>query len=829
MPETSNATVELVDGRPVTTVDGQRLTLDNCDREPVHVPGYVQSHGCLLSVDADDLRVRQCSANVAEWTGKGPDDILGRPLREVVGEATAERVSQRVSCDTPPGSPIHVTTVQAPAGVDKAAHLDVVVHCNTAGRLIVEIDRCGQHVVAPSSFRADDCEEPRPRLRPGERDYYGEVRQAVAALQRAESLADFCRLTCEQVRGITGLDRVMVYRFAEDDSGHVLGEAVADELGSWLDFHYPASDVPLPARQIFRKIWLRPLPDARAAGVPLVPELDPDTGRPLDLTHAYLRGASPMYTEYLENMGVAMSLTMPLMRGDQLWGLIACHHYDGPRLVPQPVRAACEFLAQVVSLQLAAAEARDQDVYRDELRRQTDGLMAQLAVAVRDQTAAFDLHALFRDKPDLLSCLDATGVAVVRDGAWQTVGNTPEIAFLDGLLDWLADRESDRSLGVEHGIYGTAHLAGVYPPAAAHATEAAGLLAVPIGRGGRDWILWFRPEQVREVTWGGNPHEKRVELGPNGARLHPRASFALWRETVTGRSRPWLPVEVDAARRVRQAVLEFAVAHAERLGQLNRDLASSNADLAQANTSLAQANRDLAVSNAELDAFAYVSSHDLKEPLRGIFGYAHHLREVYKDKLDEADRPKLDALMRLSNRMNDLIDSLLAISRVGRTDLNLEDVDLNEVLDDVLDLTGLNKDEPDAEVRVPRPLPTVRCDRVRVRAVLLNLVSNAAKYRREGAEEKPWVEIAWRRPDGGGPVEITVADNGIGIKPRYHEQIFQIFKRLHAQNRYGGGTGAGLTIVKKIIERHDGRIWLESEPGRGSRFTFTLSPGRVSE
>ena len=541
--------------------------------------------------------------------------------------------------------------------------------------------------------------------------------------------------------------------------------------------------------------------------MPLVPELDPDTGRALDLTHAFLRGASPMYTRYLENMGVAMSLTMPLLRGDELWGLIACHHYAGPRVVPQPVRAACEFLAQVASLQLAAAEAREHEAYAARLREQHDALMAHVAnldARADDELDRFDILRLVRAQPGLLACLDAGGAAATQGGRWHTVGRAPDAAGRAVLLDWL------RSRGPGAGVLATEALGQEIPEASGFLDVAAGVLAVPVSRGGDGWLLWFRPEQRREVTWAGNPHEKLVALedaSPERARLHPRASFALWRETVVGRSRPWLRVERDAAERLRRAILEVAVAHGERLGR--------------AYDALAQSNAQLLASNAELDAFAHVAGHDLKEPLRGIFSYAHHLSETYRHALDERDRPKLDAILRLSTRMNELIDALLTLSRVGRTEPDRAEVDLDDVLADALDLTGLDAADAPVEVRVPRPLPTLRCDRVRVRAVLQNLLSNAAKYRRE---EGAWVEVRWSRPPGGGPVELSVADNGIGIKPRYHEQVFELFRRLHAQDAFGGGTGVGLTIVRKIVERHGGRIRVDSEPSRGTTFTFTLAP-----
>lgn len=232
---------------------------------------------------------------------------------------------------------------------------------------------------------------------------------------------------------------------------------------------------------------------------------------------------------------------------------------------------------------------------------------------------------------------------------------------------------------------------------------------------------------------------------------------------------------------------------------------------------LARRNEELHQSNKELDDFAYIASHDLKEPLRGIHNFSNFLLEDYADKLDDDGRSKLETLMRLTGRMESLIDSLLHFSRLGRVDLAMERVDLNEIVAEVVDSLGITLRAEGVEVRIPRPLPKVRADRVRVGEIFSNLMVNAMKY-----NDKPqkWIEIGVTR-NGKIPV-FYVRDNGIGIPEKHHDAVFRIFKRLHGREKFGGGTGAGLTIVKKIVERHRGRIWLESAAGEGTTFYFTL-------
>jgi signal transduction histidine kinase len=257
----------------------------------------------------------------------------------------------------------------------------------------------------------------------------------------------------------------------------------------------------------------------------------------------------------------------------------------------------------------------------------------------------------------------------------------------------------------------------------------------------------------------------------------------------------------------------------QRVAERTRELQQELAERRRAEQELAQRNLDLAQSNRELDDFAYIASHDLKEPLRGIHNFSVFLVEDYADKLDGEGRAKLETLVRLSRRMEALIDSLLHFSRVGRVDLAIDRVDLDATVRAVVDSLAINLGQAAVDVRIPRPLPTVRCDRARVGEIFHNLIVNAMKYN-DKAEK--WVEIGVV-PER--PLVFYVRDNGIGIPEKHVDSIFRIFKRLHGRDKFGGGTGAGLTIVKKIVERHHGKVWVESQPGQGTTVCFTLDRG----
>lgn len=772
------------------------VTITNCDSEPVQTPGCVQGHGALLVLRRRDLTILQTSENSGVRLGHPPAELLGRPVDVVLGSARAAQLEEFLTGEQVVGTPLFLATIQIPT---QAEALDITVH-TVAGVVVLEFEATGY-----TEIRAPD--------------YYTMVKRTAARLSAAASVRELCQLSAKEVRRLSGLDRVMLYRFHPDDSGEVYAEDKRPDLPSWLGLHYPAHDIPKPGREIFKQIWIRPLPDAQGELAELVPLTNPDTGKPLDMTYCALRGASVMYTEYLQNMGAAASLTMAIRCEGKLWGLIACHHCT-PSRFPYQLRAACELLAQTVSVQLPRAEEREFQQYRTRLDDVHRGMLARTA-------DSGELDTMLAGQPAMLDGIAAMGAALYHRGRWSTAGTVPPEAVLDGLAEWLRSRPE--FLDRERPVLVTDFLAALYPPALAFAALASGLLAVPIARGSRSILLWFRPETVQTVTWGGNPHDMPTVLGPNGPRLTPRTSFALWQESVRLRSLPWLPVEVEAALTLRLMMMDLVVNRLEQLAALNAELSRSN---------------------TELDAFTYVAGHDLKEPLRGISKYAAGLMQEAEAShaLSDQGRERVAAIQRLTSRMEALLNSLLQYSRMGRLQLDREDVDMAAVLQEVLEMLATQPELKGVQFRIPRPLPTAHCDRVRLRGILSNLIGNAIKFNDKAAR---WVEVGFvdpgdppPKPDAAPPAGkdaepplpdlarapteardqrvYYVRDNGIGIESGHFEQIFKMFKRLHPREAYGGGSGAGLTISRKFVEQHGGRLWVQSQPQVGSLFCFTL-------
>ena len=457
----------------------------------------------------------------------------------------------------------------------------------------------------------------------------------------------------------------------------------------------------------------------------------------------------------------------------------------------------------MASLEIDGAEARENGQYQRRIDEVHHAVMAR--AAMRSDMVALIEASDTPDQSDLRDGIEAHGVALLHRDQWLSLGQTPSVPQLALLAVWVR-QQLDRD-GSDRYLVATDALGKLFAPAASYAGKASGLLAIAMSRSTQgDLLLWFRAEQKQVFNWSGNPYDKPMVTGPHGARLTPRRSFDLWQEEVRGSAQPWKQVEVDAALKLRQWITDMVISRAERLDKINVDLTRSN---------------------DELDAFAYVAGHDLKEPLRGIYKNAYHIKEELNSGRDlgEAHGERLDLMMRLTLRMDNLLDALLNVARIGREGLDYEEVELGAVVTEALEMLGSRLTDGGLEIRVPRPMPASSCDRARVREVFANLIANALKY---NDKPHPWIEVGYLDADGVLPQIFFVRDNGIGIESRHRERIFQIFKRLHPRDAFGGGAGAGLAIVRKLVEQHHGRIWFDSQPGVGSTFYFTLKEDVVA-
>ncbi len=728
-----------------------------CDREPIHIPGSIQPHGLLLALDPADRTLVQTSANLAPLIG----EVLGQPL-DAAWPQLAEALNTALDdIGDEPGAR-YLRTVTLTAGGEPRLY-DVVAHHHD-GLLILELEE----ITAGASASLDAL--------------YPAMRGFVQQLQSASTVETLCRVIAEDVRRITGFDRVLVYRFDETWNGTVIAEDRNDVLPSYMDLRFPASDIPAQARDLYRRNRLRIIPDANYTPIPVAPTVNTRTGRPLDLSYAVLRSVSPVHLEYMRNMGTMASMSISILREGELWGLISCHN-KAPRRVPLQVRNACDFLTQIFSLQLAARERADEA----HLRMRLGSIQAKLLGHMAEEERF--INGLVNHPADLMALASAEGAAVVSGGHSWLIGKTPSEDEVQRLFDWL-------SLHHREDVFATNALGQVFPEAEAYADQASGLLAISISKINPGYVLWFRPEVVRTVKWSGDP-QKPVQEGAPGepTRLHPRKSFEIWKETVRGCSLPWLQSEIDIVKELRNAVVGIVLRRAEELASLTEELQRSN---------------------KELEAFSYSVSHDLRAPFRHIVGYSELLRRQEGQTMSDRGRRYLDSIIESAYTAGTLVDNLLSFSQMGRASLKPRPIDMNLLVTEVQASMALETKDRVIKWRVG-PLPTVRADPMMLRLVVENLLSNAVKYTR--SRDTAVIEIGCRRE--GNEFVFQIRDNGVGFDMAYVGKLFGVFQRLHRMEEFEG-TGIGLANVRRIVERHGGRTWAEGTVDRGATFYFTL-------
>jgi len=750
-------------------VQSQTVDLTNCDREPIHIPGLIQPHGVLLTLQKETFIILQVSLNSESLLGYPPQTLVGQPLSLMVGAEPLEHLREQINSPT---TPIFLDLqLTLP---EQTRLFNALVH-EFDGVLFLELEPLNPN------FKMDFS------------TFYHHFDKAISQFDQATTISALCQTAAELFRAFTGYDRVMVYRFDEDWHGWVVGEAQIEGLSeSYLNLHFPASDIPKQARQLFASTLIRHIPHVDYQPFGLTPSNNPLTGAPLDMSFSILRSVSPIHLQYLRNMGqVQSTMTVAIVKDNKMWGLITGHHYAGPLHIPYPLRASTFLIANLMALRLGLAEEDQDKAYQEEAAAIRQKLGQQI-----EQQHDF-VVGLSQGDVTMLDLVEADGAALYVNGEVTLLGQTPPAEAMMPLVEWLHQHSSDN-------LFQTNRLTAHYQADESMIATASGLLAITLSHELKDYLLWFKPEVIQTVTWAGDPHKPVTQT--DQVRLSPRLSFEKWKQELRFTALPWRQDEIAQALALREATL--------------------NAIVSQRAKELAELNYELQRSNAELDAFAYISSHDLKEPLRGIHNFSNFLLEDYADRLDEEGLEMLRTLARLAERMEKQISSLLEYSRVGRVDLAIKEVDLNLMMTYLIEDLQIRLTEEHTTVRIPHPLPTIRCDSARIRELFYNLLTNGMKYNRNSER---WLEVGYlaQLTDARGQFHqdvFYVKDNGIGIKEKDQETIFKIFRRLHGQDEFGGGTGAGLTIVQKIVERHHGRIWVDSVYGEGTTFHFTLQP-----
>jgi two-component system, chemotaxis family, sensor kinase Cph1 len=711
-------------------MSGSQSDLDVCAREPIHVPGAIQPHGSLLVIDPAGLEVLWASANFEAITGRTPLELF----RSVEAALRAWRAS---------GAHAYRARLQNP-------DLDMAAHAHQ-GRVIMEFERSAPFLPNALLFRLT-----------------GFAQQMTGT----EELADALSATARLIADLTGFDRALVYRFDTDWNGHVVAEAGNDTLPSYIDLRFPAADIPAQARNLYTLNRIRLIPDANYTPVPLTAFGEERDAGAIDMTFTQLRSVSPVHLEYMRNMGTLSSMSISVIVDGKLWGLLSCHSRNAHH-VTSGIREACDFVVQSLAMRISADSRAETAALGVELAR----VHAKLLADQWDEGLAGTPAAL-------LELTRADGAAILSPDSFQPVGEAPEEDQVRRLVAGLSQQDPATD------FYVTDSIVSEVPQNDSFTEGTCGVLALRISEVEDSWLIWFRQEVVKTVTWGGDPHKVVRESG----RIHPRKSFEAWREMVRGRSAPWHPAEIAAARDLRASIVEIVLKKAEQLARLAADLQKSN---------------------SELEAFSYSISHDLRAPFRHIVGFSQLLTEREKN-LGERSRHYLQMISDSAVAAGELVDDLLTFSHLGRAALSADKVDMNKLVAEVR--RGLAEETAGrAIVWQVDDLPAATGDATLLRQVWYNLIDNAVKYTRLRAEAH--IDISAVLNDDG--VLYRIADNGVGFDMAYKSKLFGVFQRLQRSEDFEG-TGIGLALIKRIVERHGGSVDAMGTVDEGSCFTFSL-------
>jgi len=693
--------------------------LTGCDAEPIHLPGSIQPHGAMLIADlASGVVVGHANAE-AFIAGA----ILGQPL-----EALLQVEGGLPSADLP-SEGLHVIGDVVAGG----ATLDAVAF-RSGPYLVVELTRKERGSVLDAAFLA-------------------QLQQLGGAFERTTALPELCREAAAAFQKLTGYGRVMVYRFVDDEAGVVLGESLADGSSSFLNHHFPASDIPRQARALYVRNRVRVIADVAYRPVP-VTAADPALAG-IDMSDSTLRSVSPVHVQYLRNMGVAASASMSIVMDGVLWGLVACHH-DAPRTLSLTTRLACQALATGLARQIRARE--ESELYRERirLRSQEDAVLARLGP---DGTLD-DLFA--QSGADLAALLQADGFAAIQGADLFVAGNAPDPIDVRAVAEHVR-----RPAAIKPFV--SCQLSREIPAVSAYQELASGLLAVTMSTEVPTILMWFRAEQLQTVKWAGNPHEK-VALAP-GQILAPRASFEAWSESVRGRARDWSHAEVESAARVVRLMLEAR--NNRRMAQLNRELTTTLKEneslLLQKDFLLREVNHRVQNSLSLVAAFLRLQARSANCEVK-----AH---------LDEADR------------------RLTAVSLVHRRlyqDDSVEIIDLARYLAELCAEFQTSADTAWKEqLQLDLAPILIRTERAVSLGLILNeLITNVAKYAYGGAAGPLSIVLEQHRD----MMRLIVADRGAGADQEVKGTGFGARMLVALVDRLGGhvdrsDNGPGLRII----------------------------------
>ncbi|KAA3440487.1 ATP-binding protein [Rufibacter hautae] len=728
-----------------------QVDLSNCDSEPIHLIGRIQPHGFLLVLDQDTLQVEQASRNVGAYLPLELEEILGKPLKDLLSSA-----------ETAFDPSMTGTQFLSLSGRPFIGHFH-----ETEGKIILECEPC-----APYSDAEKLCHN----------NLLSQLHQQLGAIYTLEEAA---QTVAHTLRTILDYDRVDVTQFDQEWNTDVIAESRNEKLDTFIGHHFPATDIPAPARELLLQKHVRQIPDVNAQAVEISPYFNPGTGQPINILKSELRNPSEIHLEYIRNTGVAATISFSILVKNKLWGVIACHHVE-PTFIDVWRRQLCDLVCKTFGEVIASMqEKRDQEQFnrykqiaRTLVKRLNNGMNLS--------------EGLFGPQPNLLDITQSQGAALFLNGSLTTYGQTPPQEEISKLTGWLSEHVSE-------GVFCTNQLSKEWPEAERIREVASGLLALEISRYNQEYLLFFKPEIRETRVWAGNPEKPMLT---DGLRIHPRKSFEKWVEVIKGKSQPWSINEVE----ITQILLKDLIAIRLR---------NQTAALEGLNQELLLNTEQLRTRNAQLEDFAYIISHNLRSPLATI-------KSLHQFYIEEPDQESAAYVMKnvrkVSDNMSETIDDLNVILKTHLVnELPHEEVSLAELIQKETQNLAAILAETNAQITSELEVATIHIPKLYLESILHNFISNALKYR--SPERRPEINIrSWRTSD---TLHLSVSDNGIGMDLDFvGDKLFGLYKVFHKVEQ---SKGLGLYLTRMQVKTLGGTIDVDSELGKGTTFTVNFT------
>lgn len=732
-----------------------KLTLENCDTEPINRPIAIQGHGHMMVFDEEN-----------------PDHLYAMSDQvKKIFNIHEEKLWQTSPKDWMPPALFKVfEEMKKPERWNSNDPVPFVFNGNSWNII--------RHIHQKKWFIEM---EPQKGTNNDQISASQMIRLVTEPLYHIDTEKELFQQLAKQFKKVSGYDRVMVYQFDKDYHGHVVGESKEKHLESFLGLHYPATDIPKIARDLFLlnrsriisnihlpNYWLHFNPDIKQT-VPY-----------LYLTYSQLRATSPIHIEYLTNMGVVATLILAIIVEGKLWGLISCHHYS-PYFLPFEKRKTGEIITNLFALKylevLKSNTERESQIY---LHRENK-FLSQINI---DQDISIQLIDATENIQNLF---EADGAALLTSNFGTSVINeSPAAQELEQIRDWLVENQKT--------VFFTDNLSEELPGHINIPEQIGGMIAIKISQATYDYLFWFRYTQTQTTTWGGNPDVPyEVEEVAGEIRLSPRKSFEKWKMQIGTRSMPWNNFDLALAKRVQENLLTKETKR--------------------------QAFKALQIQN-EFEQLTYITSHDLQEPLRTVTNYLELLKEELQDNYSGDIKFFMERTNLATTRMRAMIKDLLDYSRIG-SDKENSWIDIEKIIQETTDDLNALINETQTKIKAGK-LPFMKGSETDIKQLFQNLISNAIKYRK--SNRKPIIIISAKHTKTYW--NFAIKDNGIGIAQENFDKIFMLFHRLHRKDEHEG-TGIGLTQCKKIVETAGGKIWVNSTQGKGSTFFFRIHESRI--